>query len=105
MMRRRPLLFGWAALPVRAQGAPSRVLAIRHALTEPGVGDPPGYVLGRCETQRQLSTEGRAQARAFGERLASIGWRPDAVWSSRWCRCLDTAALIAAGVGAPPVQP
>jgi phosphohistidine phosphatase SixA len=105
MMQRRPLLLGWAALPAWAQEAPSRVLAMRHAITEPGVGDPPGYALGRCETQRNLSAEGRAQARAFGERLASIGWRPEAVFSSRWCRCLDTATLVAASVGAPAVQP
>jgi phosphohistidine phosphatase SixA len=105
MMRRRPVLFGLAALPAWAQAAPSRVLAMRHAITEPGVGDPPGYVIGRCETQRNLSAEGRAQARTLGERLASSGWRPERVFSSRWCRCLDTAALIAASVGAPPVRP
>jgi phosphohistidine phosphatase SixA len=106
MMQRRLILLGLAAAPALARAAATaRVLVMRHAVTEPGVGDPPGYVLGRCETQRNLSAEGRAQARAFGERLAAIGWRPERVLSSRWCRCLDTATLVAQGVGAPTVQP
>jgi phosphohistidine phosphatase SixA len=104
-MKRRSILLGLAATPLLARAAPSSVLVIRHAATEPGVGDPPGYVLGRCETQRNLSAEGRVQARTWGQRLGTIGWRPEFVWSSRWCRCLDTAALIAQGVGHPPVRP
>ena len=43
------------ALAVRAQAGEAPVLVLRHAVTEPGVGDPPGYVLDRCETQRNLS--------------------------------------------------
>ena len=39
----------------------------RHAQTTPGVGDPPGFQLKGCSTQRNLSEEGRAQARAAGE--------------------------------------
>lgn len=95
--------FAQAAQP----GGPAPVLVLRHAVTEPGVGDPPGYVLGRCETQRNLSAEGRAQAEALGLRLAQRGWRPVALRSSRWCRCLDTASLLARGLGAgaPAVQP
>ena len=88
-------LAGAACTPVRA-AALGQVLIVRHALTEPGIGDPPGFVLGQCATQRNLSSEGRAQARAFGERLAALGLRPLAVRSSRWCRCLHTADEIAA---------
>ncbi len=73
---------------------------MRHAQTEPGVGDPPGFLLGRCATQRNLSAEGRVQARTFGERLAALGLRPAAIRSSRWCRCLHTAEDIARGLGA-----
>jgi phosphohistidine phosphatase SixA len=107
-MRRRALL--WALTPAGASVAwarvsSERVLVIRHATTEPGVGDPPGYRLGRCETQRNLSAAGRDEARAFGLRLAALGWRPERVLSSRWCRCLDTAALIAQALDAPPVEP
>jgi len=103
-MRRRPLLMTVAALgPLASRAAAAgAVLILRHAATEPGVGDPPGFVLGRCETQRNLSAEGRAQASAFGALLATKGWLPLAIRSSRWCRCLDTAQGIATALGPHP---
>lgn len=107
--RRRLLLSAAALLPLGAAGAstPGAALILRHAMTEPGIGDPPGFVLGRCETQRNLSAEGRAQAAAFGRTLASRGWRPAAIRSSRWCRCLDTAQAIRSSLGenTPAVEP
>jgi broad specificity phosphatase PhoE len=87
-----------AALPARASVAGGPVLLMRHAQTDPGVGDPPGFVLNRCATQRNLSPEGRAQARSFGATLAARGLRPTAMRSSRWCRCLHTADEIAQGL-------
>jgi phosphohistidine phosphatase SixA len=107
LLRTAATLLAAPAMAVRAQAGPAPVLVLRHALTEPGIGDPPGYVLGRCETQRNLSAEGRAQALALGQRLAQRGWRPQALRSSRWCRCLDTARGLAQGLGdgAPAVQP
>jgi broad specificity phosphatase PhoE len=78
----------WSA--VRGGG---HVLIIRHALTTPGFGDPPGFKLEQCSTQRNLSDEGRAQARRMGgglrERKVPIG----EVLSSPWCRCVETAKL------------
>ena len=74
----------------RAQGL---VVMLRHATTEPGIGDPPGYVLGDCSSQRQLSASGRAQAQRLGAALAGHGLQATQVKSSRWCRCLDTARL------------
>lgn len=68
------------------------VLAMRHALA-PGTFDPPGFKLGDCSSQRNLSEQGRAQARALGERLRGAGLKPDRVRSSPWCRCMDTAEL------------
>jgi phosphohistidine phosphatase SixA len=101
---------GWSLVPTvqaaagkRAAAAP--VLILRHAQTEPGTGDPPGFELGRCATQRNLSEQGRQQARRFGERLHAQGLRPTAIRSSRWCRCLDTARAIAAGLGADAPPP
>jgi phosphohistidine phosphatase SixA len=70
-----------------------RVLLLRHAATEAGIGDPPGFRLGDCSTQRNLSAAGRASAQAFGARLAAAGVRFGPVLSSGWCRCLDTATL------------
>jgi phosphohistidine phosphatase SixA len=68
------------------------VLALRHALA-PGTFDPPGFKLGDCSTQRNLSEQGRAQARALGQRLRAAGLSPARVRSSPWCRCMDTAEL------------
>ncbi len=69
------------------------VLLIRHASTEPGLGDPAGFTLGQCQTQRNLSEAGRAEARAMGAWFQRHGLQPRAVLSSQWCRCLDTARL------------
>jgi broad specificity phosphatase PhoE len=68
-------------------------ILLRHAATEAGVGDPPGYRLDDCGTQRNLSAEGRAQAARLGQALLDRAVRVDTVLSSRWCRCLDTARL------------
>ncbi|MFY7904509.1 MAG: histidine phosphatase family protein [Burkholderiaceae bacterium] len=68
------------------------VVAFRHALA-PGTFDPPNFKLGDCSTQRNLSAEGREQARRIGAWFAAQGLRPDGVRSSPWCRCMDTATL------------
>lgn len=70
-----------------------QVLFIRHATTTPGVGDPEGFRLEDCATQRNLSDAGRAEARRLGERLRARKVPIDAVVSSPWCRCIDTAQL------------
>ncbi len=67
------------------------VVLIRHALTEPGIGDPPGFTLDNCRSQRLLSPEGRAQSRRIGQWFTEQGLKPAAVRSSLWCRCRDTA--------------
>jgi len=79
---------------------PGTVLLLRHALA-PGTGDPPGFRLEDCATQRNLSDAGREQARALGDRLRDAGITEARVYSSRWCRCLETARLLDLG----PVEP
>jgi phosphohistidine phosphatase SixA len=66
---------------------------LRHALTDPGVGDPPGFRPGDCKTQRQLSAAGRDQAGRIGAWFDARALKPARVRSSAWCRCLDTATL------------
>lgn len=78
----------WQALK---QGG--HVVLIRHASTVPGTGDPPGFVLDNCATQRNLSDRGRAEAKQIGNTFRERGVPIGAVLSSRWCRCLDTARL------------
>jgi broad specificity phosphatase PhoE len=70
-----------------------QVLFIRHAETTPGAGDPPGFKLEDCASQRNLSAEGRAQAQRMGAELGRRGVPIAEVLSSPWCRCLDTARL------------
>lgn len=75
---------------------PGHVLMVRHAMA-PGFGDPPEFRIGDCATQRNLDEAGRAQARALGARLRAAGIRRAKVYSSQWCRCLDTARLLGLG--------
>jgi broad specificity phosphatase PhoE len=69
------------------------VVLMRHAQTEPGVGDPPNFKLGECSSQRNLSEVGREQARRVGAAFVRERVRLDQVRSSAWCRCVDTAML------------
>jgi broad specificity phosphatase PhoE len=75
---------------------PGHVLLMRHA-TAPGVGDPPGMTLGDCSTQRNLDERGRRQSVRLGERLRAAGVSDAGVYTSQWCRCRDTATLMALG--------
>ena len=76
------------------------VLMLRHAHA-PGIGDPPGFRLDDCVSQRNLDASGRAQAAAIGNWLRAHGVRQARVYSSRWCRCQETAQLLGLG----PVTP
>jgi phosphohistidine phosphatase SixA len=79
--------------------AGGHILMIRHALA-PGNGDPPNFKIGDCSTQRNLNDTGRDQARSIGMWLRNNGVTSARVYSSQWCRCLETARLLDLG----PVQ-
>jgi len=83
----------------RALGRPGAVAVMRHALA-PGTGDPPGFVLGDCSTQRNLDARGREQARRTGEAIRARGVAVDRVATSQRCRARETAELLGLG----PVQ-
>ena len=72
------------------------VLLMRHALA-PGVGDPVNFKLGDCSTQRNLSAEGRQDARDIGEWIKRREVPIYRVESSRWCRARETAELLGIG--------
>jgi phosphohistidine phosphatase SixA len=76
--------------------SPDHVLLMRHARA-PGVGDPANYTLRDCKSQRNLDSEGRAQAKTVGNWLRKNGVDKAEVHSSAWCRCKDTAELLAFG--------
>ena len=72
------------------------VMMIRHA-DAPGVGDPAGYKLDQCATQRNLGEYGRRQSVAIGQWLADRKVQSAKMFSSAWCRCMDTATLMNKG--------
>jgi len=72
------------------------ILMIRHAYA-PGSGDPANFKIGDCATQRNLDDRGRSQARAIGDWLRSKGIKDAKIYSSQWCRCLETATLLGLG--------
>jgi len=72
------------------------ILMIRHAYA-PGTGDPAHFKIGDCDTQRNLDNRGRVQSRAIGDWLRSKGIKDAKVYSSQWCRCLETATLLDLG--------
>ena len=74
----------------------SNVLFMRHALA-PGFGDPVNFEIGNCATQRNLDEVGREQAGQVGSTLRLNGLDFDAVYSSQWCRCRETAELMDVG--------
>ena len=69
------------------------VILMRHASTVEGLGDPPGLRLGDCGTQRNLSDKGRDEARRVGARFRGERVPIERVYSSPWCRCMETAQL------------
>ncbi len=82
---------GWEAL---RKG--TAFVLMRHALA-PGTGDPENFNLDDCSTQRNLSDVGRQQARETGEFFRANGIDKAEIWSSAWCRCRETAELLALG--------
>lgn len=82
----------WTAL--RAGG---HVVLMRHTDAPGGFGDPTGFKVEDCATQRNLSPRGREDARKIGARLRSEGIVFERILASPWCRCMDTATLLAMG--------
>lgn len=97
----RALVVGWIGMAMHGPAAAAdgwsgvvdgSVVLFRHAKA-PGGGDPPGHTLDDCRTQRNLSEDGRAQARRIGAEFRTRRIEVGAVWSSQWCRTRDTADL------------
>ena len=67
------------------------VLVMRHAKTENTTDRE--EKIGDCTTQRNLSEEGREQARQVGRDVEALGVPVDKVFTSPMCRTTDTAEL------------
>ena len=69
------------------------VLVIRHAATDFSKPDRDPVDLKDCRTQRNLSAEGRLDARRIGQGARRLQLRIGAVLSSPFCRTRETARL------------
>ncbi len=67
-----------------------KIILIRHSLA-PGGGDPSGFRIDDCKTQRNLSKKGINQSKKIGKLFKKNKVPIDQVLSSQWCRCKDTA--------------
>ena len=75
------------------------VIFLRHAFA-PGMdanGEPAKFKIDDCSTQRNLDSIGRKQATIIGEKFSATGIKFGAIYSSQWCRCLETARLLDLG--------
>ena len=100
------LIFAWPARLTVAQdraipleealNTTGTVIMIRHALA-PGFGDPTNFRVDDCSTQRNLDDRGRQQSQAIGQEFRQLNYSARTVYSSPWCRCLDTARLMQIG--------
>jgi S1-C subfamily serine protease len=68
-------------------------VVIRHAATDQTRPDDPAVNLDDCSTQRNLSNEGRADARAIGNAVSRLDIPVGETWASPYCRSRDTAQL------------
>ena len=68
----------------------NKVILIRHSFA-PGGGDPAGFKIGDCKTQRNLNKAGIEQSKKIGKIFKDNKISIDIVLSSEWCRCKDTA--------------
>ena len=81
----------WSALK-----SGNHLILLRHALA-PGFSDPQNFDVNDCKTQRNLNDKGRGQSRDIGALFRSNGIRNALVYSSQWCRCIETAQLLGIG--------
>lgn len=69
------------------------VIFLRHAATDHSQKDTNPDNLDDCKQQRNLSEAGRNQAKIIGEAFQSLRIPVGDVYSSVFCRCLDTATI------------
>ncbi|MDG2087342.1 MAG: hypothetical protein P8J68_01200 [Arenicellaceae bacterium] len=80
----------------RAINTKEHIALMRHS-TAPGSDDPSNFQLGDCSTQRNLSLGGRELARLIGGHFRDNGIDAADIYSSPWCRCMETSELMNLG--------
>lgn len=82
------------------------VVFLRHAFA-PGMdanGQPAKFKIDDCSTQRNLDSTGIKQATIIGKKFSQNGIKFEIIYSSQWCRCLETAQLLKLGEVYPEVS-
>ncbi|WP_455198452.1 histidine phosphatase family protein [Kaarinaea lacus] len=69
------------------------VVLMRHAFTDFSQFDTHPVNVEDCETQRNLSSAGREQSVTIGKAIRTLAIPVGNVFSSQFCRCIDTAEL------------
>ena len=67
-----------------------KLIFIRHAYA-PGSGDPDGFDISNCVSQRNLNIDGIEQSKLIGQIFIDNDVMINKVLSSEWCRCKQTA--------------
>ena len=82
------------------------VIFLRHTLA-PGFdakGDPDKFNIDDCSTHRNLNSVGIDQAIELGKIISESGIIFQKIYSSQWCRCMETANLLKLGKVFPEVS-
>jgi phosphohistidine phosphatase SixA len=82
-----------AAELVKAMQGGGHVIFIRHTVTDKEGADQISAVMGDCSTQRTLSAQGWADARAIGAAFQALRIPVGEVLSSQYCRAWQTAEI------------
>ena len=85
--------FAFRDVPAGSMARQNLVVLMRHG-DAPGHEDHGKLTLGDCSTQRNLSAQGRLEAREMGAILRAQAFNVRSVIASRWCRTLETAQML-----------
>jgi hypothetical protein len=87
----RPKLEGKAIAEALRKGG--YVILLRHTETDGARPSDVEFDIDDCSTQRNLSEKGRRQAVQIGRAFDELGIAVSNVFSSPYCRCIDTGTL------------
>jgi hypothetical protein len=79
---------------VKALAEGGHTVYFRHAITDRTQADRPNFVASDCAMQRNLSEEGRTQARRIGAAISRLRIPVGEVIASPYCRTMQTARLV-----------
>ena len=80
---------------------PGHIVLLRHAHSPESPPDADKVDFKNCATQRKLDDAGRAQAARVGDAFRKHGIKAARIFSSRYCRAMDTAKLTKLGAVQP----